>query len=214
MKKIILCLVVVSTIFASCKKETKDVSKVYDANASKLELIGDPIYAPPAGTTTYSDPGATFTDDDGSKTVITTPLSLPDLSTPGFYSVSFKVTSMHGYVRTATRLVLVSKVDPSVDLSGTYLRPGQGTAIITKLGPGLYKTNNVGGVLNRPEFIFDVYFGQVDATTLVVPTQPNPLGGDLYCNQTSLSKTGSKYTIMWAVLGSGFGTQVRTFVQQ
>jgi hypothetical protein len=213
MKKMILCLMVVTTILTSCKK-TKDVSKVYDANASKIELIGPKIYAPPAGSTTYTDPGATFTDDDGSKVTLNTPLSLPDLTTPGFYSVSYRTTSKYGYIRSATRLVLVSNVDPAVDLSGTYVRPGQGTAIITKLGPGLYKTNNVGGVLNRPEFIFDVYFGQVNATDLVVPTQPNPLGGDLYCNQTSLSQTGTKYTIKWAVQGTLFGTAVRTFVQQ
>ncbi len=205
---------VASTILASCKKETKDVSKVYDAFASKLELIGDPIYAPPAGTTSYVDPGATFTDDDGSQVKLTTPISLPDLTKPGFYSVTFKATSIHGYVRSATRLVLVSNVDPAVDLSGTYVRTGNGTAIITKLGPGLYKTNNVGGVKDRPEFIFDIYFGQVNATDLVVPTQANPLGGDLHCETTSLSKSGGKYVIKWAVMGSGFGTQLRTFNQQ
>src|SRR6185295_1057216 len=105
MKKIVLGLIVTVAILSSCKKE-KDVSKVYDAYASKLELKGDLIFAPPAGSTNYSDPGATFTDDDGSKVELNTPLTLPDLSNPGFYSVTYRKTSIHGYIRTATRLVL------------------------------------------------------------------------------------------------------------
>jgi hypothetical protein len=213
MRKIILCLMVVSTIFASCKK-TKDVSKVYDANASKIELIGDPIYAPPAGTTNYTDPGATFTDDDGSKTTLTTPISLPDLSTPGFYSVTYKTTSIHGYVRSATRLVLVTAVSASIDLSGNYKRSSNGQAVkVTKLGPGLYKTDNVGGVAGSPAFIFDVYFGQIGPNDLAVPEQSTPLG-TLHCENAKVSQSGGKYSISWVVINPSFGTSLRTFVQQ
>jgi hypothetical protein len=205
---------VVSTIFASCKKETKNVSKVYDAYASKIELLGAPIYAPPVGTTVYSDPGAKFTDDDGSITTLTTPISLPDLSTPGFYSVTYKITSIHGYVRTATRLVLVTAVDPTIDLSGNYKRASNGQAVtITKLGPGLYKTDNVGGVAANPAFIYDVYFGQIGPNTLAVPEQSTPMG-PLHCENAKVTQSGGKYSISWVVINPSYGTAVRTFVQQ
>lgn len=204
---------VVSTFFASCKK-TKDVSKVYDANASKIELIGAPIYAPPAGTTSYTDPGATFTDDDGSKTTLNTPISLPDLSTPGFYSVTYKTTSIHGYVRTATRLVLVTAVSSSIDLSGNYKRSSNGQAVkITKLETGLYKIDNVGGVAGSAAFIYDVYFGQIGANDLAVPEQSTPQGS-LYCTGAKVSQSGGKYSISWVVINPSYGTSVRTFVQQ
>ena len=216
MKKIIFASMVLITIFASCKKEIKDVSTVYDANVSKMELIGDPIYAPPAGTTTYVDPGAKFTDDDGSVKTLTTPISLPDLTKPGFYSVQYKATSIHGWIRTATRLVLVTKVDPAVDISGKYARNVTTLVTITKLGPGLYKTNNVGGVPNNPAYIFDVYFGQLNDSTLAVPSQPNPLGGNIACENATVKKNGAKYVISWNIVENttGFSTVPRIFVQQ
>lgn len=214
MKKIILCLMVVTTFFASCKKETKDVSKVYDAYASKIVLKGDAIFAPPAGTTTYVDPGAIFTDDDGSTKTLTNPATLPDLTKAGFYSVTYKVTSIHGYVRSATRLVLVTAVDPAIDLSGAYKRSSNGQAVtITKLGPGLYKTDNVGGVAANPAFIYDVYFGQLNDSTLAVPTQSTPQG-ELHCENATVKKSGTKYSIAWVVINPSYGTAVRTFVQQ
>lgn len=215
MKKIFLCLVVVATIFASCKKETKDVSKVYDAYASKLVLKGDPIYAPPAGTTVYVDPGATFTDDDGSKKDLTTPLSLPDLTKPGFYSVSYRAESIHGYIRTVTRLVLVTNVDPNIDFSGPYLRPSNGVKFtITKLGPGLYKTNNVGGAPSGPTPGVDVYFGHTSDSTLVVPLQQSGFG-PVSCKDGKVKFNAGKATISWVVLNETyFLTNLRTFVQQ
>lgn len=214
MKKIILCIIVIITIFASCKKEVKDVSKIYDANASRMELIGDAIYAPPAGTTTYVDQGAKFIDDDGSIKTLTTPISLPDLTTPGFYSVAYKATSIHGYVRTAARLVLVTSVSASIDLAGTYKRTATGQdMVVTKLGPGLYKTNNVGGVPANPAFVFDVYFGQINDSTLAVPKQAVPLG-ELSCKDASIKMSGGKYTITWVVINPSFGTAPRIFVQQ
>lgn len=199
MKKIIFGFLIIAG-FASCKKETKDVSKVYDATISKLELIGDAIYSPPAGSTSYVDPGATFTDDDGTTRKLTTPISLPDLSTPGFYSVQYKQTSIHGWVRTASRLVLVSKVDPSVDLSGTYVR-GTAEVTVTKLGTGLYTISNVGGVAGRPEYVYDVYFGQLNDSTLRIPEQDGPLG-PLSGSKESVRKQAGKYTLSWYVVGN------------
>jgi hypothetical protein len=215
MKKIIIGLIAISTFFGSCKKETKDVSKVYDAFASKLELKGDAIIAPPAGSTVYVDPGATFTDDDGSKVELTTPITLPDLTKPGFYSVTYRKTSIHGYIRTATRLVLVSNVDPAIDLSGDYLRPSNGVKFkITKLGPGLYKTNNVGGVASGATVGVDVYFGHTTGNTLEVPLQESGFG-PVSCKNGSVTINAGKATISWVVLNqSYFLDNVRTFVQQ
>ena len=216
MKKTILGLLLVLATLISCKKETKDVSKIYDAYASKLELKGDAILAPPAGSTVYVDPGATFTDDDGSKVDLTTPLTLPNLSTPGFYSVTYRKTSIHGYVRTATRLVLVTNVDPNIDLSGNYTRPVNGVKFkVTKLGPGLYKTNNVGGVPSGPTVGVDVYFGHTSSGKIDVPVQETAFG-TVSCKdgKVSIDPTTQKAILSWVVLNSTyFLDNVRTFNQ-
>lgn len=206
---------VVTTIFTSCKKETKDVSKVYDAYASKIVLKGDAIYAPPAGTTVYVDPGAKFIDDDGSQTDLATPNSTPDLTTPGFYSVTFTKTSLHGYIRTATRLVLVTGVDPTIDFSGPYTRPVNGVNFtVTKLGPGLYKTDNVGGLASGPTVGADVYFGQINDSTLAVPLQESSFG-PVSCKNGKVKFNNGKATISWVVLNNNyFLDNVRTFVQK
>ena len=76
----------------------------------------------------------------------------------------------------------------------------------------MYKTNNVGGVPGAPEYIYDVYFGFPDDTTVVLPSQGNPLGDALEGKDVAYIPSTS--TFEWVVIGSGYGTALRRFVKK
>ena len=215
MKKLIIPIILAGIILSACKKETTDVSKVVSVSYPSIALNGAQIISQPVGTGAYVDPGATGTDDlTGATSSLTPILNEVDLTTPGFYAVKYSTKNSNGYVTNATRLVLVTPVSDTIDLSGTYARTSNGqTVTVTKKGTGLYTTDNVGGVANNPSYVFDVYFGQVSDTTIQVPPQANPLGGDVYCIGGTLD-LNTPYTYSYIVKGSGFGTSRRTFVHQ
>lgn len=215
MKKLIIPIILAGFLFTACKKETKDVSNVVTVSYPTIMLNGAQIISQPIGTGAYTDPGAIGTDDlTGATTSLTPVINDVDLTTPGFYAVKYTTKNSNGYITSSTRLVLVTPVDSTVDLSGTYARTSNGqTVTVTKRGTGLYTTDNVGGVAGSPGYIFDIYFGQVSDTTIEVPPQANPLGGDVYCIGGTLN-TNSPITYSYIVKGSGFGTSRRTFVHQ
>ena len=216
MKKSILYISLLVLTFTSCRKITDDVSKVVTVSYPIITLNGDAIISTGIGTGSYVDPGATGTDDITGATSTLTPVSNNvDLTTPGFYSVKYTVKNSNGYITSKTRLILVTPIDPNIDLSGNYFRTSNNSpVVVTKRGIGLYTTNNVGGVNGLPQYIFDVYFGQISMTELAVPDQPNPLGGDVYCDNATISISSADTSFSWNVRGSGFGTALRTFSHQ
>lgn len=216
MRKSIITILMAGTLLTACKKETRDVSKVVNVSYPVITLNGAPIISQSVGIGSYVDAGATGTDDVTGLSSSLTPVSNNvDLTSPGFYGVKYTMKNSNGYITSATRLILVTPVDPAVDLSGTYARTSNGkTVTITKKGTGLYTTDNVGGVAGNLLYVFDVYFGQTSNSTIEVPSQPNHLGGDVYCNNTTLSISPADTSFSWIVRGSGFGTSVRTFSHQ
>ena len=216
MKKSIIILSLITIAFAGCKKDDPDaVSKIVDVSYPIIVLNGEQVVSQPVGTGTYTDPGATGTDDiTGATSALSPVVNTVDLTTPGFYSVKYTMKNANGYITNQIRLVLVTPVDPSVDLSGTYARTSNGqTVTVTKRGTGLYTTDNVGGVPGDPSYVFDVYFGQISDTEIQVPPQPNPLGGEVYCDEGTLD-LNAPITYSYIVHGSGFGTATRTFEKQ
>ncbi len=216
MKKILLILMIGSTFLTSCKKDPEAVSSVVTVSYPTIQLSGDQIISTVVGTGAYTDPGAIGTDDVTGASGALSPVSNNvDLTTPGFYSVKYSMKNSNGYITESTRLVLVTSVDAAVDLSGTYFRVSNNqTVTVTKRGPGLYTTSNVGGVAGNPAFIFDVYMGQINDSELVVPSQPSALGGDIYCDNTTLNISASDTSYSYIVRGAGFGTAVRVFSHQ
>jgi hypothetical protein len=215
MKKSLIILAVAALAFTGCDKDPDTVSRTVDVSYPIITLNGDEVVSQPIGTGSYVDPGATGTDDiTGATTTLSPVLNNVDLTTAGFYSVKYTMSNANGYISNKVRLVLVTPVDPAVDLSGTYARTSNGqTVTVTKRGTGLYTTDNVGGVANNPAFIFDVYFGQISDTEIQVPVQPSGLGGDIYCDNGTLD-LNIPITYSYVVHGTGFGTAVRTFVKQ
>lgn len=216
MRKLIIVILFSGIIATGCKKDPDVVSKIVTVSYPAITLNGSEIVSTGIGTGAYVDPGATGTDDITGATSTLSPVSNNvDLTQAGFYSVKYSMKNANGYESSKTRLILVTPVDPAVDLSGTYARTANGqTVTVTKRGTGLYTTDNVGGVGGLPQYIFDVYFGQISDTEIQIPSQPNPLGGDVSGANGTLTLGPVDTSYSYIVLGSGFGTAVRTFVKQ
>lgn len=214
MKKLIYIAAIAGLSLASCSKDPDPVSTLVTVSYPVITLNGDAIVSTGIGSGAYVDPGATGLDDVTGQTSTLTPVfNNVDLTTAGFYSVKYSMKNSNGYVSVATRLVLVTSADPNIDISGQYHRVSNGqTVTVTKRGPGLFTTDNVGGVAGNPAFIFDVYFGMVNDTEIVVPVQPSGLGGDIYCDVTGFTISPADTSFSWVVHGSGFGTANRVFV--
>lgn len=216
MKKTLLILMIGASFLTACDKDPDAVSTVVNVSYPVIQLNGDQVVSTGIGTGSYTDPGAVGTDDITGESGALSPVSNNvDLTTPGFYSVKYSMKNSNGYISESTRLVLVTSVDPAIDISGTYFRVSNNqTCNVTKRGTGLYTTDNVGGVPGQPAFIFDVYMGMINDSELVVPTQPSALGGDIFCDNTTLSITPTDTLYSYIVRGSGFGTAVREFSHQ
>ena len=219
MKNNLKNLILITSLFGflSCNKEDELVSTIVPEIYPDIVLTGDPVLAVTLGGS-YTEAGAVAIDSSVTPPVVTvlTPIfNNVNTDTAGFYSVKYTAKTTNGFISNATRLVLVTDFDPNVDLSGTYARVSNGqTATITKKGTGLYTTDNVGGVADNPSYIYDVYFAQLNDSTIVVPTQPNALGGDITCEDVTLNVSISDTVISWVVVGSGYGPALRVFEHQ
>jgi hypothetical protein len=221
MKRIFILIVIMTPfLFTACKKKytTDDVTqKIVEPHYPTITLNGPQFVSAPVSTGSYTDAGASGLDDNTNVSTELTPEPFNvDLTTPGFYTVIYKFKNTDGYATSATRFILVTEVDSALDYSGVYVRTTGTPTNITKVATGLYKTDNVGGVgasgIPNPAFIADVYFGQIDDSTLVFPMQPTPFG-DLYCVNSYIYTTTSDTTIKYAVRNATFGTAVRTFIK-
>ena len=222
MKKLLILITASLFTLYACESDNEanptvnGESQVVSVQYPTITLNGDAIVSTSVGTGTYTDPGATAFDSiTGTSTTLTPVSNNVDLTAEGFYSVKYSFKNAYGYASSATRLVLVTSADPNIDISGVYARTSNGCQVnVTKRGTGLYTTDNVGGVPNNPPFIFDVYFGFVNNTTIEVPTQPSALGGDIYCDNTVFVMDATDTSFAWIVRGSGFGTALRTFAHE
>lgn len=217
MKKIIIPILLLGSVLVwSCRKITDDVSTEVNVSYPIITLNGPEIVSTGIGTGVYVDAGATGTDDITGATSTLSPVSNNvDLTAAGFYSVKYTMKNANGYVTSKSRLILVTGVDPAIDISGTYARTSNGqTVTVTKRGTGLYTTDNVGGVAGAPQYVFDVYFGQTSDSTIAIPAQANALGGDVSGSNGKLTISPADTFYSYIVLGSGFGTAVRTFSHQ
>lgn len=224
MKKIVIAIIAISlTGTIACKKKVSDpVSRIVTASYPIITIKGDQFISIPVGGS-FTDQGAsaedTVTNEQLEPIEVTNDI---DPTTPGFYTVQYKFKNSNGYTNVATRFVLVTNVDSTLDYSGVYVRTTGTPTNVSKVAAGLYKTDNVGGVgtLNpntgkmepNPDFIYDVYFGQIDDTTLVFPNQPTKFG-ELYCVNSFIYPSATDTTIKYAVRNATFGLAVRTFIK-
>lgn len=205
-----------AVFFFSCDRdrETEGISRVTEFPI--LTMQGEQWVSLPVGGT-FTDPGVTATEGGESITVVTGGNTV-DTNTPGVYVVTYTATNQDGFAATLRRYVGVIAADAqAADLSGNYKRNAGalGVSTVTKLGPGLYLSNNVGGVA-APGPSVSVRFFHTGGTTLVVPEQVNDGGVTFAATNASYkfatATDPAQYT--WTVINSGYANNARTFVKQ
>lgn len=184
-----------------------------------IQLQGDRVVIVPAGST-YTDAGARalLGDEDITSTMETS--NNINLAVPGIYTVDYAVTTVNelGQESSVTdqRTVIVPPTSPNttVDLSGTYTRTtAAGVAPVnwTKVAPGLYLNDNVGGVIPPSIAVLPVYVFHYANGTITIPAQPVPNGYTFNGANITLTPAGYNLVIPNTV---GFGTGTRVLVKQ
>ncbi|MEJ7646259.1 MAG: immunoglobulin-like domain-containing protein [Chryseolinea sp.] len=192
---------------AGCERdlETEGLSRITYYPVFKME--GEQWNTIAVGGT-FTDPGMTATEGEQEIEVQVSGDAV-DVNTPGVYTIEYTATNKDDYSVTDYRYVGV--IDPTAaatDLTGQYKRTAgaQGVATITKLAPGFYYSDNVGGTAAAG---VGVHFYHYEGNKLGVPVQL--VGGSaFYCTDATV-EVGVKYS--WVVMNSGFGTALRVFVK-
>jgi hypothetical protein len=209
--KFALAITAIALLFvAGCKKE-KLPSKTVEVSHPTVNLNGDPVIILNVGDT-YTDQGATYYDSlygDNGNITTTTEVSTTE---EGFFVVRYTATNQYGFEGSGTRLVAVTGASDLLDVSGDYLRVATGgEAIVTKVGRGVFYSDNVGG-LGKVE---GVYFMFTADSTMVMPTQfLTNYGVVADFVDPVYDFTASPPNYSYKISASGFGTGIRIFEKQ
>lgn len=140
-------LVLITTVLiSSCKKDTKDISKV--TYYATFDMKGDAYTVVEKGVP-YVDPGVTATADGAELPVVIEGSVNPDV--PAVYYINYSAVNSDGYSATVQRKVRVIEYGfDGTDISGTYdgirvNKDAGGTVTITKIGPGVYEIDDILG---------------------------------------------------------------------
>ena len=198
-----------SCFFLSCEKDddTEHISTV--TTYPVLELKGEEWIVVPQGGS-YTDAGVEATL--GGEPVEVAVTNLPDPNVPGVYVITYTATNPDGFSVSITRKVgVISAATAAMDISGQYKRNAgaEGVSTITKLGPGFYQTDNVGGVA-APGPSTTVKFFHYEGNHLEGP--PQDVLGSVFSIIDGTLNPGVSYT--WTVINPGYGDAPRTFVKQ
>lgn len=218
MKKIIT-IVAAILVLGGCKKKEDDVSRVVTVSQPTITFNGSQYYSINTGGTVPTL-SATAYDSVLKETYSVELEGVDDIdnTTPGLYVVQGTATNSNGYKSSANAFIAVTNVSASTDLSGRYVRGATGgVANVTKVGNGLYVTDNVGGVARatNPNLLFPVAFVHLNDTTIHIAAQNTPSGilesADEYLDLSS----PTTYEYRLAQGGVSFGTTaIRVFVKQ
>jgi len=218
MKKIFLLSIIAGISFAGCKKTMTTVSEAHHVSYPTILISSDLYYSIPVGGTPPTVTATAYDSFYKEVDAVVIDQSLLDNTKPGMYAITLSAKNKYGMTAYASVYVGVTDIDPALDLSGSYIRlstPGR-VANVTKLGTGLFATDNVGGVdITDPTTGTQIsaVFVVTSETTLDFGTQLTS-GGPLTGSQQTLTLTPGDTTLNYALDLSGFGTQVRTFVKQ
>lgn len=205
----ILALMCFASVFlASCEKDedTADVSFV--TTYPTIELTGEQWDAIMVGES-YTDPGVEAFE--GETPIEYTTTGSVDPNTPGAYVITYTATNSDGFSTSVRRYVgVITPEAAAIDLSGQYQRNAGalGVSTVIRLEPGLYQTNNIGGI-GAPGPATTVNFFHPTVNNLVVPPQ-NVLGNEFAAVDATVIP-GTSYS--WSVVNPGYGTVLRTFVK-
>ncbi len=212
MRKILLLAVLAAVSFASCKKTVNDVSTEVTVSFPIISFGGaSPYYSIPVGG---SLPAIQATAQDTFYKEYDSVLidkSTLDNTTPGLYIVTASARNKYGFTSYASIYVAVTNVNSSYNYGGKWYRAlTNDTVTVTKLGTGLYHTNDL---LGNPNAIVPAYFVQLDDTTLSIPSQDGGSFGSISGDKAKIYATPMDTTMQYIVVGTGIGTSVRRFVK-
>ncbi|HEY0742948.1 MAG TPA: immunoglobulin-like domain-containing protein [Chryseosolibacter sp.] len=217
-KNILVMFAVLATVLACDRDFESDGVALGTIRFPAIQVQGDPVIIVNQGGT-YTDAGAKAllgADDITSRIETSSDL---DLNAAGVYTINYSVTNVNELDQETTvteqRVVVVAPSNPNLsrDLSGTYTRTiatGVGTAVWTKIAPGLYINDNIGGVVPPNPLILSVYVFDFADGTLSVPEQPVNGFGTLTANVTT---TAAGYNVV-IPNHPNFGTGNRVFIKQ
>ncbi len=199
-------------IFLSSCEDVEDQfpSEVMVASYPTITLIGDPVIALNVGDT-YVDPGATYYDslylDSG--TIFSTTEVIT--SEEGFFVVEYTAENSFGFVGSGTRLVAVTSISDAFDISGIYdhFQRG-GTSEVTKVGKGVFQTDNISGGTSTIESAFFMFSGD---SAMIMPPQTIALSGPADFTDEAYDFT-SPGSYVYTILASGYGDAPRLFEKQ
>ncbi|MDB5282058.1 MAG: hypothetical protein JWO06_1133, partial [Bacteroidota bacterium] len=174
-------------------------------------LLGDPIIILNHGDQ-FTDPGATWVDTATGESGTVKSTTTVTTDADGLFVITYTATNKYGLKASITRDVAVTGISASFDISGIYQRTAgapDDTAHITKLGRGLFQTDNVGGNVYHDVGVFLI---ETDSSILI-PDQNLSVSGAASFTNATINYT-PPITISYGVLNPGYGTQTRTFIKQ
>lgn len=211
MKNLILLAAIASVGLISCKKKgcTDPQAVNYNSEAQKddetcnyiptIAITGSANMDVTLGST-YSDPGATATNKDGSSATVTSDLSQVNTGAVGSFVVTYTATNEHGTATTTRTVNVVISQDnwlgtPSVtDDCNVALFPVSGSPTIT-------------AGATTSDLIFDPMFtlvggtmnATVDGSDITVPQQTiNVTTGDIiFSGSGTMNVNGTQFTIVY-----------------
>ena len=215
-KYILLIAIVIGIVFNACKKEdTDNVSKVAKVSYPLITLKGpaaDSIVFVTIGGT-YSDAGATLTDDiTGANSDLTGNVGEIDFSTPGVYYVNFSASNSNGFETSKSRVIVV--YDPAIaqeDYTGTYAQANGRIVSVDKVADRIFACDDLYGTFSIPIPLYFVDFG----TGLYIPQQliDPSLGFEVH-GEGEKSGTAGSYVLDFYGLTRDGNPRARVLTQQ
>lgn len=193
---------------ASCEKDDETASVSFITTYPTINLNGEQWNAIMVGET-FTDPGVEALE--GETPIDASVAGAVDTSTPGVYVLTYTATNSDGFSTTARRYVgVISPEAAAIDLSGQYQRNAGalGVSTVTRIEPGLYQTNNIGGIA-APGAATTVRFYHYEVDEIEAP--PQDVQGSEFAAVEGTVIPGQSYS--WVVINSGYGTVLRTFVR-
>lgn len=204
-----IMLSVAALFLSGCEKDDETANVSFVTTYPVVNVIGEQWEVLQVGEA-FTDSGATAFE--GETSIEYTTSGSVDTNVPGVYVLTYTAVNQEGFTAFNRRYVgVVTPEAAAIDLSGRYQRNAgaMGISTVTQIEPGLFETNNVGGVA-APGPATTVRFYHYDVGQLGVP--PQDVQGSEFAAINATVIPGVSYT--WSVINSGYGAGPRTFVKQ
>lgn len=213
MKKLLVIPFLAALAFAACKKKENTVSTLVTYSEPTITINGSQYYSIPVGGSLPTISATAYDSFYKQAYDVVIDQSTLDNTKAGLNIVYIKAKNKYGMIGTSAVYVAVTNISPTINLAGKYVRTSNNDTVnVTRLATGLYRTDNVGGVLpSSPAFIVPAYFVQTRLDMIDLPFQETPLGTMEGIND-SLYVVASDTFYQYTISGnSSFGSALRVF---